>query len=141
MKRIALLLGRSALARRYAAVFVAILIGAAAQSARASTGPKWSDIHCFRVGQQFVTNGNCYQQVRLHEMGHALGLGHTGVTNAVMFASVGFAQCSASPLPLHPDDMAGAQAIYPQNTPGGAPGQPTNVQTQNGMTTSNPPER
>jgi hypothetical protein len=69
------------------------------------------------TAQQFVLNGNCFQQVLLHEMGHALGLGHTADATAVMFATVSFAQCSAAPLPLQPDDIAGVRFIYPSSTP------------------------
>ncbi len=71
------------------------------------------------TAQQFVTNGNCYNQVMLHEMGHALGLGHSAVSTAVMAATVSFNQCSAAPRPLQPDDIAGVQFIY-----GGAGGLP-----------------
>jgi hypothetical protein len=73
--------------------------------------------------QQFVTNSNCYNQVMLHEVGHALGLGHSAVATAVMAPTVAFNQCSAAPRPLQPDDIAGVQFIYGV-TGGGPPGQP-----------------
>lgn len=73
--------------------------------------------------QQFVTNSNCYNQVMLHEVGHALGLGHSAVSTAVMAPTVAFSQCSAAPRPLQPDDIAGVQFIY-GGAAGGAPGQP-----------------
>ena len=73
--------------------------------------------------QQFVTNSNCYNQVMLHEVGHALGLGHSAVSTAVMAATVSFSQCSAAPRPLQPDDIAGVQFIY-GGAGGGSPGQP-----------------
>jgi Matrixin len=76
------------------------------------------------AAQQFVTNANCFNQVLLHEMGHALGLGHSGVSTAVMAATVSFSQCSAGARPLQPDDIAGVQFIY-GGTTGGAPGRPT----------------
>ena len=75
------------------------------------------------TAQQFVTNSNCFNQVLLHEVGHGLGLSHSAVSTAVMAPSVSFAQCSAAPRPLQPDDIAGVQFIYGANA-AGAPGQP-----------------
>lgn len=75
------------------------------------------------TAQQFATNSNCYNQVMLHEVGHALGLGHSAVSTAVMAPTVSFSQCSAAPRPLQPDDIAGVQFIYGAAA-GGAPGQP-----------------
>jgi hypothetical protein len=73
------------------------------------------------AAQQFVLNGNCFQQVLLHELGHALGLGHTSDSTAVMFATVSFSQCSAAALPLQPDDVSGIRFIYPSSTSPGVP--------------------
>ncbi len=75
------------------------------------------------TAQQFVTNSNCYNQVMLHEVGHALGLSHSAVSTAVMAPTVSFNQCSAAPRPLQPDDIAGVQFIY-GGAGGGPPGQP-----------------
>lgn len=75
------------------------------------------------AAQQFVTNNNCFNQVLLHEVGHALGLGHSAVSTAVMAPTVSFSQCSAAPRPLQPDDVAGVQFIYGV-AGAGAPGQP-----------------
>jgi hypothetical protein len=75
------------------------------------------------TAQQFVTNGNCFNQVMLHEVGHALGLSHSTVSTAVMAPTVSFSQCSAAPRPLQPDDIAGVQFIY-GGSGGAAPGQP-----------------
>ena len=44
--------------------------------------------------------------VVLHEVGHAVGLSHTDVLGAVMYPSY------SSPIPLHPDDLAGYCAVY-----------------------------
>ena len=81
------------------------------------------------TAQNFITNPSCFNQVMLHEQGHALGLGHSAVPTAVMAATVSFAQCSAAPRPLQPDDIAGIRFIYPGGStpPPGGPGTPTNV--------------
>lgn len=76
------------------------------------------------TAQQFVTNTTCFNQVMLHEMGHALGLDHSAVSTAIMAPTVSFAQCSVAARPLQPDDIAGVQFIYGATT-GAAPGQPT----------------
>jgi hypothetical protein len=68
------------------------------------------------TAQQFVLNGNCFQQVLLHETGHALGLGHTTDSTAVMFATVAFSQCAPAAKPLQPDDVSGVRFIYPSST-------------------------
>src|SRR5690606_10254944 len=73
------------------------------------------------TAQQCVTNANCFNQVMLHEVGHALGLSHSAVSTAVMAPTVAFSQCSAAPRPLQPDDIAGVQFIYGGGPP---PGQP-----------------
>ncbi|MFI5395628.1 MAG: matrixin family metalloprotease [Candidatus Binatia bacterium] len=62
-------------------------------------------------------------EVMTHELGHTIGLGHTSVSNATMYAYAHFDGRCAS---LAADDMAGVSAIYPQiGTPG-----PTRTATQ-----------
>jgi predicted Zn-dependent protease len=58
------------------------------------------------------------QQVALHEIGHALGLGHASDPYAVMYASVG-----ASNQTLDGTDVAGIQSLYgaPVSTPSPTP--------------------
>jgi hypothetical protein len=45
--------------------------------------------------------------VALHELGHSLGLGHSEVTGSVMEPVYAGSRRS-----LHPDDIAGIQALY-----------------------------
>ena len=59
------------------------------------------------------TNRCQIQEVLTHEMGHALGLGHSSDTNATMAAYVHFDNRCAS---LMADDVQGISAIYPGTT-------------------------
>jgi hypothetical protein len=56
------------------------------------------------------TNRCQIQEVVTHEMGHALGLGHSSDTNATMSAYAHFDNRCAS---VMPDDAQGIKAIYP----------------------------
>ncbi len=47
--------------------------------------------------------------VAVHEIGHALGLGHSTVPEAVMYATV---TADTAFTGLHADDIAGIQALY-----------------------------
>lgn len=48
--------------------------------------------------------------VMVHEAGHGLGLGHTGVAGATMFASVSY--CNNNPATTEADDEGGIVALY-----------------------------
>lgn len=55
--------------------------------------------------------------VALHELGHALGLGHSADSDAVMYAFYSFNSSQS----LHTDDIAGIQATYGENQTGTTP--------------------
>jgi Matrixin/Putative Ig domain len=55
------------------------------------------------------------QEIATHEMGHALGLGHSSDSNATMAAYAHFDNRCAS---LMPDDIQGINAIYPGGSSG-----------------------
>lgn len=62
----------------------------------------------------FNNNATVAEEVWAHELGHTLGLSHTGITDALMRA---FAHNDGRGARLHSDDRAGAAALYPANTP------------------------
>jgi hypothetical protein len=67
------------------------------------------------------TNGSDYdvETVLLHENGHVVGLGHSSVTQAVMYAYYGGIRRS-----LHQDDIDGVTSLYPED---GSASTPTNT--------------
>ena len=54
------------------------------------------------------------QTVTLHELGHGVGLSHSGTPGAVMYPSVGAGQAKRV---LHQDDIDGVSSIYPEGSP------------------------
>jgi len=64
--------------------------------------------------------------VQVHEVGHLLGLGHSGVNGSTMYPSV--SSCNNGPASIANDDAAGIQALYGNSgpscsgNPGGNPG-------------------
>jgi uncharacterized protein (TIGR03437 family) len=76
----------------------------------------------FNTSEPFSTvgldNTNDIEHVALHEIGHLLGLGHSGVSAAIMAPSGG-ARTAFAQRSLHSDDIAGINAVYGTNAPGG----------------------
>lgn len=74
-----------------------------------STGHLWTsqgeDPNGAGCSNEFYIEG-----VQVHETGHGLGLGHTGVSGATMFPSV--AACSNAPATTENDDEAGIRDLY-----------------------------
>jgi hypothetical protein len=67
----------------------------------------------------FLGNSANLAEVACHELGHAIGLGHSDDVGAMMFAS---AHGRGRDATLGTDDRAGAQAIYPSSGGGGGGG-------------------
>jgi hypothetical protein len=96
--------------------------------ALASTYSWWSgssrvdtDVTLWDGGVQFFTGtsgctgaGAYIEDIASHELGHALGLGHSTVADATMLS--GYPYCSQEQRTLAADDIAGAQALYPKST-------------------------
>lgn len=68
----------------------------------------------FNTAQSWQTNGSAYdlETVAIHEIGHALGMGHSAISAADMYASYTSAHTSASS-----DDIAGIQYLYSARQP------------------------
>ena len=75
-----------------------------------------------------LSNPNCFQDAIAHNLGHAIGLGHSEDPNALMAPNLRDS-CTSGPTPLSADDRAGAVAIYPGGTTPGTtvPGAPSNL--------------
>ena len=56
----------------------------------------------------YLVLGYDYMQVATHEIGHALGLGHSKVQGSVMYSLY----IKRKDFKLQPDDIAGIQSIY-----------------------------
>lgn len=78
----------------------------------------------FFTGTSGCSSGMYIEDVAAHEFGHALGLGHTSVSNATMYPSIPY--CNQERRHLDPDDVAGVEALYPPA--GTPPSAPTNAQ-------------
>jgi hypothetical protein len=75
-----------------------------------------------------LSNPNCLQDAIAHNLGHAIGLGHSDQPSALMWPD-SKSSCTSAPSSLAPDDTAGVAAIYPGGTVPGTtlPGTPANL--------------
>lgn len=79
-----------------------------------SPEPLASDIFFYddwlwEVGNGLGTAAFDLELIAMHEIGHALGLGHSDTADAVMWPFVGSQEINIG---LHPDDIAGIQSLY-----------------------------
>jgi hypothetical protein len=75
----------------------------------------WDGGFQFAGNSPCVTGGEVYiQDVATHELGHALGLGHSTVGDATMYPS--YSGCSQELRTLAADDISGVEALYPPST-------------------------
>nr|GMC67266.1 metalloendoproteinase 3-MMP-like [Ipomoea batatas] len=64
---------------------------------------EWAEVGVYPYGVDI-------QSVATHEIGHLLGLGHSGVPTAVMFPAIGYGETKRL---LDNDDIQGIRALYP----------------------------
>lgn len=69
-----------------------------------------------------VGSPGCFQDAVTHNLGHAIGLGHTDSAGAIMRTLLP-AGCASAASGLGADDVTGLRAIYPAIASGGAPPQ------------------
>lgn len=71
----------------------------------------WDGGKTFFTGTSGCASGAYIEDIAAHEFGHAIGLNHSSLTEATMYASYG--TCSQKQRTLDADDIAGALALYP----------------------------
>lgn len=99
------------------------------QSTRAHNGRRFheaveADIVTNDGTECFLNNPKTAQEVFAHELGHTLGLGHSGERSALMFAN---AHADGRGARLTDDDRAGLAALYGDGSGGGNGGGPVNL--------------
>lgn len=55
----------------------------------------------------------CYEQMLAHEIGHAVGFGHSAMASAIMYPTIGGCGGRTTSNPLSSDERAGLGVIYP----------------------------
>jgi hypothetical protein len=71
----------------------------------------WDAPFAFFTGTTGCNAGAYIEDIAVHELGHALGLGHSTASDASMYPT--YKYCSQHMRSLAADDMAGAQELYP----------------------------
>lgn len=75
-----------------------------------------------------LSSAGCYQDALTHKLGHALGLGHSDATGAIMQPSLP-SSCASGASVLGQDDIEGLRAIYPALASGPNPPQAPTIFT------------
>ena len=70
----------------------------------------WDGAYQFFAGTTGCSGGGYIEDVATHEFGHVLGLDHSAVSDATMYAYINY--CGQEMRTLAADDIAGVQALY-----------------------------
>jgi Fibronectin type III domain/Matrixin len=73
-----------------------------------------------------LTSPGCFQDAIAHNLGHGIGMGHSTVTDAMMFPDP-LPNCSSRASSLSADDLAGVRGIYATGTANAIPGAPSGL--------------
>jgi Matrixin len=71
----------------------------------------WDEAFKFFAGTSGCSGGFYIEDIAAHAFGHALGLGHSTVTEATMYPSV--SSCNTGNRTLDADDISGVRSLYP----------------------------
>lgn len=93
----------------------------------------WDGGFTFFTGSTGCSGGIYVEDVATHELGHAIGLGHSDQPDAAMYPSTGW--CSQEWRTLSSDDIAGLRSLYPTGGQTQTPDAPSNLAVT-GVTTA-----